>query len=56
LLELGKLDVLVQLVDAGVDRPELDDLRADVDDEAPSEVPPAVESSGVRPYARAPRA
>src|SRR5437868_1500908 len=32
--ELGKLDVLVQLVNAGVDRPQLDHFRADVDDEA----------------------
>ena len=34
LLERGELDVLVQLVDGGVDRAELDDLGADVGDEA----------------------
>src|SRR5258708_9430616 len=34
LLELGERDVLVQLVDAGVDRSELQDLGADLDDEA----------------------
>src|SRR5260221_970029 len=32
--ELGERDVLVQLVNAGVDRPELDHFGADVDDEA----------------------
>src|SRR5205085_7062170 len=33
-LELFERDVLVQLVDAGVHRPDLDHLGADVDDEA----------------------
>jgi hypothetical protein len=33
-IDLGHVDVLVDLVDAGVDRAELDDLRADLGDEA----------------------
>ena len=46
----GDLHMLVDLVAGGIHRADFDELGADFRDEAPSEVPPVVESSVSMPH------